>query len=350
MNRAFKLTLMLLISGMSLKCLAQSCGCSGATCTINSSCTLNSDYSGSITVNDGTLTVNANVAGQIDVTNEDATLVIASNVSIGSLDIGKDATVRVNAGVTTRIHGDIDYTGSENGSLIVSGTLNVSGDITCNGGEDCEDNTMSTPGSGQINGGGECQLQSCAGNFNSDPSLPVSLLYFKATQEGSRVKAQWATAQEKNNDYFELERSENGIDFHRVAVVDGAGDSKELQEYVSVDENPYVGDSYYRLVQHDFDGKMEVFNTVHVELFSEKRFSIVGNPSMGNQLEIFMAEESWGYQSYVYSLSGRLLQKKNILPGNNTLFLDSNVNSGIIVVQILNETGHLELSAKILIK
>lgn len=88
-----------------------------------------------------------------------------------------------------------------------------------------------------------------------DSPLPISLLYFNADlNESGQVALDWATASEKNNDFFTIERSLDGDSFEAIGRVDGAGDSNIELQYNFIDRNAYPGVSYYRLRQVDFDG------------------------------------------------------------------------------------------------
>lgn len=89
--------------------------------------------------------------------------------------------------------------------------------------------------------------------------LPITLLDFKvkANKKGE-VDLSWITLNEKDNDYFTIERSKNGIDFEPILQVDGAGTSAIPLFYSAVDKNPFNGRSYYRLRQTDYNGESTV--------------------------------------------------------------------------------------------
>ena len=84
--------------------------------------------------------------------------------------------------------------------------------------------------------------------------LPVELLYFGAEANGDEVLCHWVTATEFDNDFFSVERSSDGINFHVMGEVDGAGNSQTALDYEFHDEAPLDGLSYYRLRQTDLDG------------------------------------------------------------------------------------------------
>ncbi|WP_187261261.1 Ig-like domain-containing protein [Pontibacter beigongshangensis] len=85
-------------------------------------------------------------------------------------------------------------------------------------------------------------------------TLPVSLMKFTAQAQQKGVKLDWATATEENNDYFEIERSQDGKTFGAIGKVKGAGNSSMRLDYTFLDAQAPAGISYYRLKQVDFDG------------------------------------------------------------------------------------------------
>ena len=124
------------------------------------------------------------------------------------------------------------------------------------------------------------------GNISSCPicpnaPLPVELVNFDANVVNSTVVLKWATASESNNSHFELERSTDGGDrFEVIAeVVANLGNSSSLQSYDFTDDNPVIGDNYYRLKQVDFDGEFEYFNTTIARIESDNiGLQVVPNP------------------------------------------------------------------------
>jgi hypothetical protein len=93
---------------------------------------------------------------------------------------------------------------------------------------------------------------------NNISPLPVTWLHFNAFLEGKKVHLNWATASEKNNDYFQIERSVDMIHSETLGKVGGVGNSSQVTSYEFFDENPLPNISYYRLRQVDFDGKEEL--------------------------------------------------------------------------------------------
>jgi hypothetical protein len=94
--------------------------------------------------------------------------------------------------------------------------------------------------------------------------LPVELLELTGKREGDHNVLRWKTASETNADYFEIQRSDNGVDYRPIGTVNAAGFSSNTQSYVYRDEFPESISFYYRLKQVDFDGAFEYLGPVFI--------------------------------------------------------------------------------------
>jgi len=112
--------------------------------------------------------------------------------------------------------------------------------------------------------------------------LPVELISFTATPDQDGVVLKWATASELNNEYFEVESSIDGKNWSVVTKVDGQGTKTTRTDYLQLDATPYLGISYYRLKQVDFDGKSSYSNVVQVDFHNAIKLTVSPNPSNGS--------------------------------------------------------------------
>lgn len=177
-----------------------------------------------------------------------------------------------------------------------------------------------------------------------DP-LPVTLLDFTAVKINESVLLEWQTESEYNSDYFEVERSVNGIDWNRLFTINAAGESSESLIYQETDENPIDGISYYRLNQYDLNGtktflKMISFNNKmeigenDIRVFPNPvndRFRVFGNKSELEGLQVFnsIGEDISGNLT-INALDGFTeVVFKNEIEG--VLILKSKTNSQILI-------------------
>lgn len=105
--------------------------------------------------------------------------------------------------------------------------------------------------------------ESSAGDFSGqyiitssdvdNETLPVELLYFDARQNNDIIDISWATASESGSDYFEVERSFDGLNWEKIGAVESHGYSNSIKRYSMIDQ-PETNSSmiFYRLKQLNF--------------------------------------------------------------------------------------------------
>ncbi|MEO8066342.1 MAG: hypothetical protein ABI599_01490 [Flavobacteriales bacterium] len=154
-------------------------------------------------------------------------------------------------------------------------------------------------------------------------ALPIELLYFKAIPGTTLVALSWATASERNNDHFTLERSRDGVDFTQLMTVQGAGNSQSLISYGANDAEPLDGLSYYQLEQTDYDGSSTVSEAVAVEFPGSTTVGITVFPNPAGEgpiwLEVQGAYPQIGLRLSIIDAAGRGIAGSSvILPTNST--------------------------------
>ena len=112
--------------------------------------------------------------------------------------------------------------------------------------------------------------------------LPVELVSFDVKAMSDYNLLTWQSATEINNDYFEVEHSEDGKKFKVVSRVNGSGNSTEINSYSYKDKNLSSGLHYYRLKQVDYDGDY-AFSALKVIEREEvsNQITIFPNPTIG---------------------------------------------------------------------
>jgi hypothetical protein len=171
----------------------------------------------------------------------------------------------------------------------------------------------------------------------SDIVLPINLVRFSADKHSEKAKISWTTASEFNNDKFLLEKSIDGKKYDYVAELSGAGNSKELNTYEVIDNEPHKGNSYYRLTQTDFDGQTHSFEPIVLSI-EPGVLSMEQVAGSGEQMTFSVYSSSNSQASfYVYDMTGQTVHtiKLNLTEGYQTLSLNTNnVNSGMYIIQL----------------
>jgi hypothetical protein len=109
--------------------------------------------------------------------------------------------------------------------------------------------------------------------------LPVELLSFTAQADVNQVDLNWSTASETNNNFFTIERSQDGNKFEFIAKVPGSGTASSTHNYSTIDMQPYNGLSYYRLTQTDYNGAKTISKVVPISFTAKPDlFEVFPNP------------------------------------------------------------------------
>ena len=171
---------------------------------------------------------------------------------------------------------------------------------------------------------------------SSSVVIPVEMTNFDATTVNNTVKLNWLTASERNNAYFDVERSANGRDWAKIGQVKGSGTSAKTTKYSFSDETPWPTVNYYRLNQVDNDGKSSYSPTISVNIKGNgKQFSVFPNPAH-DRLNIVSDRFDTEGSVEFYDLSGRLVKT---VRSNSTQLDISNLASGLYQVRLLDKTG-----------
>ena len=158
-------------------------------------------------------------------------------------------------------------------------------------------------------------------------SLPVQLLSFTGKAENEFNRLNWVTTSEINNDYFDLERSADGLVFEKIAKIKGNGTTNQIINYQHKDLTPLVGTNKYRLRQNDFDGRFTYSNVVTLYNIVDKFkfFVAYPNPTKNTlNVPVFSPQHS-NVQIVVRDIRGRTIYatEQTIEIGLNTLTIDA---------------------------
>lgn len=215
----------------------------------------------------------------------------------GDVTFSNGSTINLPTGGVLIINGNVINNNNSN-QIYIDGTIVINGNFTGGNGSTVTSpsgtgsmdisGSVTTSGTGVVFGSNVDCVSNCD-NSNTNPlgsSLPIELIIFNGRPDGFDTILEWITATETNNDYFEIERSEDGINWEYVKQIDGEGNSVSLKKYSFVDTNPNIPISYYRLKQVDFDGKYSFSNIIYVDfviLERKKHITPTPNPIVKNE-------------------------------------------------------------------
>jgi endoglucanase Acf2 len=158
-------------------------------------------------------------------------------------------------------------------------------------------------------------------------ALPAQLISFNGHKLGSTALLSWATIQESEVDYFEVQRSADGINFESIGYVKAIGNNHGFHSYSYADQYLEEGSYYYRLVIRDLDHASETSQIVSLS-FGNAQVLLFPNPAQTNVQIVIPGSEN--FKVVLLDELGRLLIEK----ANATSLDLSGLANGIYVVKI----------------
>lgn len=191
---------------------------------------------------------------------------------------------------------------------------------------------------------------------NSDPSacsftitgwsatgvLPVELVSFTANNEGKRNVLQWITSNEQNMLSYELEHSEDAVNFSLVASMKAKGMVTSNTKYEVFDENPFQDLSYYRIKQIENSGAFKYSNVISINLKNlyDNIYNIKPNPTSNSLNFEFYAESIINIDIELLGYAGNVMlkQTQRVDEGKNKITLPmSELDNGVYILKVVSE-------------
>lgn len=113
--------------------------------------------------------------------------------------------------------------------------------------------------------------------------MPVKLISFEGRYNNNVILLKWETAWEEQNDGFEIQKSDDAVNFNKIGYVEGNATTrlKSIYQFTDSEIQPEK-DFYFRLKQIDHDGNYEYSRIIAVNSDAEKAELIAyPNPSNG---------------------------------------------------------------------
>ncbi|CAN5365972.1 hypothetical protein BH11BAC1_BH11BAC1_25880 [soil metagenome] len=191
-------------------------------------------------------------------------------------------------------------------------------------------------GDGQLNG---------VDTLGGHGTLPVTWLSIQASIKGKVIGIDWSTAVEINNDYFDVERSADGITYISIGRINGNGNRTTVSCYTFTDPEPDPGISYYKLIQVDYDGTMTPSDVVAVNnsMNEIEDIHLSPNPVISEANVAFFVKKSEAATIEIKNAAGQLclVQQLIVQNGMNTFAIDKigNLAEGVYTLVINTNSG-----------
>jgi len=176
--------------------------------------------------------------------------------------------------------------------------------------------------------------------------LSVALLSFEIRdiQIGKSISIEWQFVNDIGHSEFEIERSNDNINYHKIGTVFSEFHQGELEDFIFVDNEPRYGANFYRLKQTDVNGMVE-YSKVLLALNSSLGIEFILFPNPFNEfITITLTAESAidEYQFRLFNIWG--IEVVNVTLIDNTNIIDlSRMNSGLYTYSITDSNDHTDI-------
>lgn len=178
-------------------------------------------------------------------------------------------------------------------------------------------------------------------------ALPIELIEFLVSKNGSNVMLNWSTATELDNDFYTIERSYDAINWEIISTIKGSGTSSTTKHYNYEDITPKNGVIYYRLKQTDFNSSYKYSQIVYINLFEKSTSFLTLFPNPANQTLSLYGMANAAEFELINSLGQKVNVSYNII--DDSIVLDTkDLIEGLYTIIV--KTSSESLSNKLIIQ
>ncbi len=157
-------------------------------------------------------------------------------------------------------------------------------------------------------------------------TVPITFLNFdtKCTDKG--VALSWITNQEQNTSKFEIQKSDNGLNWKTVGVVTAAGNSNTEKKYTYFDNSTAGTNFLYRIMEIDISGKLyySKINRTECGIDFVSEIKVWPNPTANIMYAEIMSENISTVNIKMIDGKGAvcLIKNEKIIKGKNIVKMD----------------------------
>ncbi len=169
--------------------------------------------------------------------------------------------------------------------------------------------------------------------------MATALLSFDGSLVNERTLLHWVTGTEDEVLWFEVQRSNDGINFNTIGVENGFNNGNPLNNYSFIDPVAVAGKAYYRIRMVGAQGKEKYSRTIMVSSEgSILSFISVINPFQNELTSLVFSPETSNAEVELIDRSGAIIRHTvfGLRKGVNEILIPQtgNLASGIYILQV----------------
>jgi len=176
-------------------------------------------------------------------------------------------------------------------------------------------------------------------SYSGSSQTSVRFVSFTSKKETSGMRLTWRVHEEDKLLRYEIERSVNGVNFEKIAIVP----AKAQEEYSYIDSRPLGGQSFYRIKGVDVDTKYG-FSTVLSINAGKSGVVFKAFPTIV-QSQLTIQHDPAGADTHIIITNQDGKTVKNLVPSKGSMETQVDLSSvvrGIYVLKFTDEDGTIE--------
>ncbi len=181
-------------------------------------------------------------------------------------------------------------------------------------------------------------------------ALPVDLVEFNAKPiSNQQVELDWITSSELNTSFFEVEHSNDGLNFNSIGIEPAVGNTQVEQEYNYIHSRPLPGVNFYRLRMVDQDNTAEYspIRSAEIRPTDDNEFDLYPNPVKQQQRVTMLKSTSEVVRLQLFNTNGSLAFSKEI--AEDGFSLPAKVGAGIYLYVISRNNNQILRQGKLMV-
>ncbi|MBL0181965.1 MAG: T9SS type A sorting domain-containing protein [Chitinophagaceae bacterium] len=189
-------------------------------------------------------------------------------------------------------------------------------------------------------------------NIAQNGYLPVVWTPLKGYCSQGISYLSWSSLQESNSSHYEIQRSDDGLNFYNTGKVIAQSVSDKVVEYGFNDSKANEGINYYRIKYYDNDGHFQFSNTItlNVRIKGITITTIYPGPFVDRVNVTIASDVRANCSITMFDNSGKILvsQQSMLNKGVTTLVVDKleNLAKGIYIMKV--QAGETILTQKLI--
>lgn len=169
--------------------------------------------------------------------------------------------------------------------------------------------------------------------------VPLKLVEFSGIRIGKENKLNWKVVNEKEIEYYAVQRSYDGITFTEVAVVNAFNNGLSQNNYSIVDDKAIEKNIYYRILIKEKNAHEFYSWIINLTANKSENIKLYPNPVKTDLTIQYVANENGTIKINLFDLSGKLVLTKSVIVVSGTNLFTIEMNNLAAGTYFLNGLG-----------